>query len=130
VKHVLVLAPGDTVQLCWQQEGQPTITEDRKIPGPPTEPTTDPKDCTHPDFYANVGVARLEDSGKFLAEVRVKCSACGMPFRFLGVPAGVAFYEPRTSIDDLELRAPIEPEMEKQLHGSASFEMPKIPVRH
>lgn len=90
----------------------------------------DPKDCTHEEFAATVNVNRFEDSGKFSAEIRITCVRCQEPMRFLGVSAGVNFDSPTVSIDGLELHAPIEPEIEKQLHATASYVMPQIPVRH
>ena len=88
------------------------------------------KDCCHEQFRADVKVARLEDSGKFMAEIQVRCVQCDEPFRFVGLRAGVSFERPMVSIDELELHAPIEPEGEKRLQASASFQMPTIPVRH
>lgn len=88
-----------------------------------------PKDCPHEDFRADVKVGRMLDSGKFIAEVTIHCTVCDEPFRFVGVPAGLNFDRPMVSIDGLELRAPIEPEIEHRLHASASFTMPPIPVR-
>ena len=90
----------------------------------------EPKDCAHENFKADVKVARLLDSGKFMAEIRVVCLDCDEPFRFVGVQAGLRFDGPAVSIDGLELRAPIEPELEKRLHTNGSYQMPQIPVRH
>lgn len=87
-------------------------------------------DCSHNDFYATVRVARLEDSGKFIAEIEIHCTQCQEPFRFVGVPAGCRFDQPTCSIDGLMLNAPIEPELEKRLHDAATYQMPPIPVRH
>jgi hypothetical protein len=85
---------------------------------------TDRKSCAHQNFHANVAVNRLVDTGRFLADITIKCAECGEPFRFIGVEAGVAFTRPACSIDELELRAPIEPEGVPRLQTSASFEMP------
>ena len=41
--------------------------------------------CDHPEFHADVAVGRIEDLGRFLAEVKVHCTKCGEPFRFLGL---------------------------------------------
>ena len=86
--------------------------------------------CPHEQFRADVKVARLLDSGKFMAEIAIRCVDCNEPFRFIGVPAGIAWDHPCCSIDGLEMNAPIEPEMEKALHDSASYQMPEIPKRH
>lgn len=89
-----------------------------------------PSECGHSSFSAAVDVNRLEDSGKFIADVRVKCDECDEPFRFLGVDAGISFSRPACSIDGLELHAPIEPELEARLLGRASFEVPTLPRKH
>jgi len=85
--------------------------------------------CEHPDFRANVAVARLaEREGgsvvRFSADVKIECAKCGEPFRFIGVGAGVSFQGPCVSIDGLELRAPIQPQGHPQLATKATFEMP------
>lgn len=87
-------------------------------------------DCAHEEFHTDVKVTRLEDSGKFIAEIQVKCLQCNEPFRFVGLPAGLAFDRPTVSIDELELHAPIEPEGEKRLQTSARFQMPDVLKRH
>lgn len=45
--------------------------------------------CQHLDFNCFVTVNRLEDIGRFSADVEIECKACGVPFRFIGLPAGV-----------------------------------------
>ena len=66
--------------------------------------------CDHPDFEAVVGVARIVDKGRFVAEVQVRCKSCGVRFRWLGLEMGLHPTEPRVSVDHFELRAPIEPD--------------------
>ena len=46
---------------------------------------TGSSDCDHPDFHADVKVNRFEDSGGFLCEVKVRCTACNLPFQFLSL---------------------------------------------
>jgi hypothetical protein len=87
-------------------------------------------DCAHENFAGDIAVHRLIDTGKFTADITIKCAECGEPFRFIGLEAGARFDRPMVSIDGLELRAPIEPEGEHRLMGSASFQMPKIPTRN
>lgn len=89
----------------------------------------EPKDCRHEEFYTAVKVARILDVGKFVAEISIKCVECGEPFRFVGVPAGLAYDRPHCSIDGLELHAPIEPEIEKRLHDRATFQFTAPPTR-
>jgi hypothetical protein len=66
--------------------------------------------CDHPNFEANVTVVRLEDVGRFTADVHVRCAECGVRFRWLGLKGGSHPSEPRVSVDEFELRAPIEPD--------------------
>lgn len=65
--------------------------------------------CDHKDFHAHVGVARMEDTGQFMAEITVKCSECGEPFQFLGLEPGIDTQGARVSIDGLEARIAICP---------------------
>ena len=66
--------------------------------------------CAHENFSANVRVARLEDSGRFMAEITVKCAQCNKPFQFLGLEPGVDLDGARVSIDGLEANIAIAPE--------------------
>lgn len=81
--------------------------------------------CAHESFAAEVDVNRLEDTGRFHADVRVRCADCGEAFRFLGVAAGLSWDHPTVSVDGIELHAPIEPEGEKRLARKATFEAPR-----
>lgn len=80
--------------------------------------------CPHMNFQAFVTVNRLEDSGQFSADIRIKCQECNEPFRFIGVPAGSSYERPMVSIDGLEMRAPIEPEIVKLIATKATFQVP------
>lgn len=81
--------------------------------------------CEHEGFAANVAVTRIEDRPDcYQADVRIECTQCGEPFRFLGLPHGLSFTAPMLSADGLELRAPIEPEGKKRIATKASFHMP------
>ncbi len=66
--------------------------------------------CKHENFDATVGVARLEDTGGFMAEIRIKCSQCGMPFQFLGLEPGLDMQGARVTIDGLEANIAIAPQ--------------------
>lgn len=63
--------------------------------------------CKHEDFLAHVRVNRLEDSGRFSADVTIKCVQCGTPFRFLGLPAGLDLNGATVSADGTEARLAI-----------------------
>lgn len=63
--------------------------------------------CKHEDFDATVDVFRLTDSGRFNAEIRIRCKQCGEKFRFLGLPAGVDLDGAAVSPDGTEMRVAI-----------------------
>ncbi len=65
--------------------------------------------CKHEHFDAMVMVNRLEDTGQFNADVRIKCEQCGIPFRFLGLPYGVDLTGAAVSPDGTEGRFAIAP---------------------
>lgn len=71
--------------------------------------------CTHLNFEATVGVARIEDkpSGTitgFNAEIRIHCADCGQKFQFLGLELGMDTQGARCSMDGLEARIAISPD--------------------
>lgn len=68
--------------------------------------------CKHEYFEASVDVNRLEDSGRFVADVRIKCAQCGVPMRFIGLPGGVDLEGAATSADATEARLAIAPKGE------------------
>ncbi len=51
-------------------------------------------------------------------DLAVLCKDCGLPFRFLGLQAGLHPREPRVSIDATELRAPLEPSYVPEILGT------------
>lgn len=65
--------------------------------------------CAHANFHASVRVARLEDSGQFMAEIRIECQECKTPFQFLGLEPGLDLQGARVSIDGLEANIAICP---------------------
>lgn len=65
--------------------------------------------CQHEDFKASVDVARLEDVGGFMAEIKIECSQCGLPFQFLGLEPGLDMQGATVSLDALEARIAIVP---------------------
>lgn len=65
--------------------------------------------CKHMNFEARVAVNRLEDTGRFMAEVTIKCRDCGEPFQFLGLDAGLKMQGASVSFDGLEARLAIHP---------------------
>ncbi len=97
---------------------------DRGQPDPVPTDRHPSETCPHQGFAADVAVNRLEDTGKFVADIRIRCVQCDEAFRFLGVPSGLRFDAPTVSIDEVELHVPIEPEGQKRLQTSALFRMP------
>jgi hypothetical protein len=78
--------------------------------------------CEHAKFHAQVNVTRLTDGdgGRvtgYTSEITIKCADCGLPFRFLGLPFGSHYAEPRLSVDSLTLRAPLEPAIVTEILG-------------
>ncbi len=69
--------------------------------------------CPHDARKAQVIVNRLTDEAGavtgWTSDIRVWCDHCGLPFRFLGLPAGVLPDKPTVSYEATELRAPIAP---------------------
>lgn len=66
--------------------------------------------CKHMQFFAAVKVARIEDVGRFVAEITVHCADCDTPFQFVGVAPGFNYDAPTVSLDGLDLSAPICPQ--------------------
>ena len=70
--------------------------------------------CPHEDFEAWVEVGRITSGeggpvSAFMADIRVNCSQCKEPFRWVGVPAGLKPDRPMVSVDETELHAPLRP---------------------
>jgi hypothetical protein len=66
--------------------------------------------CPHTEFDALVEVDRIEDSGRFQADIRIWCRDCGMPMRFKSrTTVALDLDGLGLSVDQLELRAAIEP---------------------
>jgi hypothetical protein len=69
--------------------------------------------CEHPNFIASVDVGRIESTTggpmRFSADVKINCTECGVPFRFIGLPAGMDLNGAATSVDATEARLTIAP---------------------
>jgi hypothetical protein len=66
--------------------------------------------CAHMNFDAQVSVSRIEDIGRFVAAVTIKCVECGLPFQFVGVQPGFNYDAPTVRLDGLEVDLPICPQ--------------------
>lgn len=71
--------------------------------------------CAHMNFHANVAVGRLQAGETdativgYTADIHIKCSDCGLPFEFAGLPMGSSPMQPMCSVDGQEARMPIMP---------------------
>ena len=69
--------------------------------------------CKHENFNANVSVNRIvNDSGiviDFLADLKIHCLDCDLPFSFKGLPKGFSGNQASSDLFALEARLPIEP---------------------
>ena len=66
--------------------------------------------CKHGAFKATVDVMRIEDTGRFVAEISIKCCQCGLPFQFMGLPPGVNFDGATVTLDGQQACIGICPE--------------------
>ena len=66
--------------------------------------------CEHKNFEASVAVARIEDKGRFMAEIRIECKDCHVPFQFMGLQPGLNFDGATVSLDGLEANIGIHPQ--------------------
>ena len=70
--------------------------------------------CSHEEFSATVGVHRLTSSDggpvtSYMAEFRITCAQCGLPFEFQGLEPGVDLRGATVSIDNQEAHLAIVP---------------------
>ncbi len=89
--------------------------------------------CEHQSFLASCDVHRLShDEGGpidgYSINVSVKCTECGLAFRFKGLPAGTDPDFPRLSIDGCELRAPLEPADVPKFASEAGYRIMSKPT--
>jgi hypothetical protein len=81
--------------------------------------------CEHIRFHADVSVNTVADIGRHTASIRIKCSDCGRPMRFIGLPIGTDLNSPTVNQDGTEAHLPIHGLGEKvpglQDEGPASF---------
>ena len=66
--------------------------------------------CKHMNFEASVNVARIENKGRFMAEIHIRCKDCGTPFQFMGLKPGFDFNGATVSLDGLEANIGIHPQ--------------------
>jgi hypothetical protein len=69
-------------------------------------------ECNHRKaHFVQANIADIEDTQRFMADIRIVCADCGMPFRFIGLPDNIInTTTPQTSMPfHDEARLPIEP---------------------
>ncbi|MGH8082537.1 MAG: hypothetical protein ACREP7_18320, partial [Lysobacter sp.] len=54
-------------------------------------------------------VARLEDIGRFMADVEIRCAQCGAQFQFLGLRPGLNLSGATCNLEATEARLAIAP---------------------
>lgn len=84
--------------------------------------------CKHESFEANVDVNRIEDAGRFMADITIRCADCGTPMRFLGLPLGLDMNSATVSFDGTEARMGIAPagEAVPPVNGVEGFSIRKV----
>jgi hypothetical protein len=68
--------------------------------------------CAHRGFNSRVVVSRLEDSGRFMADVRITCNECGAAMKFVGLTVGLNLDGAAVSFDGTEARLAVVPDGE------------------
>lgn len=68
--------------------------------------------CDHKNHIAEVDVNHIADINRWQADVRIRCAECGLPFRFIGLPAGLDLNGAAVSVDATEARLSIAPQGE------------------
>ena len=66
-------------------------------------------ECEHENFSSNVAISRLENVGRFAADIHITCTDCDTPFKFLGLPGGLYPDKPTVDVAQIEARMPIAP---------------------
>lgn len=65
--------------------------------------------CDHTHFHQHSDFQFLADKKILMLNLTLHCKDCGMPFKFVGVPAGISLSRATTSFGGNELRVPVEP---------------------
>ncbi len=63
--------------------------------------------CPHSEVYFHIGVCHIEGSALRYAEVTGKCTICGAPARFRGLPLGMGPNMAAMAPDGSEARLPM-----------------------
>lgn len=83
--------------------------------------------CKHENFISHVDVNRITNQSVgdgilvYALDLRVNCKDCGQPLQFVGLPNGMSFYRPTSSLDGQEARFPMVIPGEQIPVGLAGF---------
>jgi hypothetical protein len=69
--------------------------------------------CKHENFKATVRVDRIEEKGRFIAEICISCAECARPMQFMGLEPGLNYDGATVSLDGFEARIGIHPRGER-----------------
>lgn len=69
--------------------------------------------CEHMNFDSAIRIGRIQkvEDGPivgYCADISIKCSDCGEPLQFIGLPIGSSQYTSMTNVDGTELRAALK----------------------
>lgn len=81
-------------------------------------------DCPHTRSHKVIAiVTHTQDSGRFMADVRIECADCGRPFQFIGLPLGLNLNGATMGVDGQEARLAIAPvgTVPQPLDGALGF---------
>ena len=65
----------------------------------------------------------MEDTGRYMVDLSIRCMECGTPFQFLGLPLGLNFDGATMSLDGQEAHLAIAPvgRVMRPLEGLTGF---------
>jgi hypothetical protein len=80
--------------------------------------------CAHTHSEAEVSLGRLTDGEDgpvvaYEAMITVKCQDCGIPYVWIGVPAGISPRQPTVDISGTQLHVPLRPQNTPEDFGQA-----------
>lgn len=65
--------------------------------------------CQHAAANADMQFVTFHETGQWMAELRVRCATCGLPFLFQGLPTRLSRHAASVSVDGQEARLPLAP---------------------
>lgn len=82
--------------------------------------------CAHLNFRVDADINRITkgEGGPvegYMADIRIKCTDCDLPFEFIGLDCGMLWDRPMVNPSAQVLRAPIKPKGLNLLPGLPGF---------